>query len=87
MRSVICGPPPCTTTGFMPDEPHEHDVLREQVGERGVVHGVAAVLDDDGRPRELADVRQRLGEDSLPCVAAISARRRCSHDVPMFSSM
>ena len=29
------------------DEAHEHDVLREQVGERGVVHGVAAVLDDD----------------------------------------
>ena len=45
------------------DEAHEHDVLREQVGERGVVHGVAAVLDHDGLARELPDVRQRLGED------------------------
>ena len=45
------------------DEAHEHDVLREQVGERGILHRVAAVLDDDGLARELADVRQRLGED------------------------
>ena len=44
-------------------EPHEHDVLREQVGERRVVHRVAAVLDHDGPAGELADVRQRLGED------------------------
>ena len=34
-----------------PDEAHEHDVLREQVGERGVVHRVPAVLDDDGPAR------------------------------------
>ena len=46
------------------DEAHEHDVLGEQVGEGGVLHGVAAVLDDDGLARELADVRQRLGEDA-----------------------
>ena len=53
------------------DQPHEHDVLREQVGERGILHRVAAVLDDDGLARELADVRQRLGEDRrlLPRVA------------------
>ena len=44
------------------DEPHEHDVLREEIGERGVFHRVAAVLDHDGLARELPDVRQRLGE-------------------------
>ncbi len=32
------------------DEPHQHDVGREQVGELGVLHRVAAVLDDDGPP-------------------------------------
>ena len=31
MRSLICGPPPCTTTGRMPDRAHQHDVLGEQV--------------------------------------------------------
>ena len=49
-----------------PDEPHEHDVLGEQVGERGVFHGVAPVLDHDGLARELADVRQRFGEHTRP---------------------
>ena len=46
------------------DEAHQHDVLREEVGERGVFHRVAAVLDHHRLARELADVRQRLGEDA-----------------------
>ena len=36
MSSLICGPPPCTTTGRMPTSAHEHDVLGEQ-GERVVL--------------------------------------------------
>ena len=60
------------------DEVHEHDVLREQVRERRVLHGVAAVLDDHGTARELADVGQRLGQDRglLVGVAHTLGRRR-----------
>ncbi len=46
-------------------EPHaakEHDVLGEGALEGVVGHGVAAVLDDDGLPRELGKPRQRLDE-------------------------
>ena len=39
------------------DQSHEHDVGREEIGERGIAHRVAAVLDHDGLARELADVR------------------------------
>ncbi len=41
----------------------QHHVLGEVVLQRGVGHGVAAVLDDDGLAVELADVGQRLGQD------------------------
>ena len=49
--------------GVHADEAHEDDVLGEELGEAGLLHGVAAVLDDDGAAGELADVRERLGED------------------------
>ena len=65
------------------DEAHEHDVLREQVGERGVVHGVAAVLDDDGACR--ANSRM-YGSASARIDCLLEDRRGADHDVPMFSS-
>ena len=52
---------------------HDHRVHADQLHERHIPgegglqvlvhHGVAAVLDDDGPSLELADVRQRLGQD------------------------
>ena len=66
MRSPIWGPPPCTTTGRMPDGVHQHDVLGEAVGQVRVDHGVAAVLHDDGGAEEAPDVGQRLDEDAGP---------------------
>ena len=66
-------------------EAHEHDVLREEVRERGIVHRVAAVLDHDGLARELPDVRQRLGQDRGLLLDARIVE--VDHqDVPMFSS-
>ena len=70
--------------GVHPDEAHEHHVLGEQLGEAGLLHGVAAVLDDDRAAGELPDVRERLREHR-------GLRRRVEgalvdHDVPRFSS-
>ena len=45
------------------DQLEQHHVLGEVLLQRGVGHGVAAVLDDDGLAVELADVGQRLGQD------------------------
>ena len=45
------------------DQLEQHHVLGEVLLQRRVGHGVAAVLDDDGLAVELADVRQRLGQD------------------------
>src|SRR5437764_12994852 len=70
---------------------HEHDVLREQVGERRVFHRVPAVLHDDGLAGELLDVRQRLGQDRRPLHgvarrAFLGGSRPSAHEVPMFST-
>ena len=75
--------------GIHPDEPHQHDVLREQVRERGIVHGVPAVLDHHGPAAELPDVRERLGQDRGLVVRRRQAHVRPggAHDVPRFSSM
>ena len=68
-----------------PDEAHEDDVLREQFGEFGRLHRVAAVLHDDGATGELADVRERVGEDGGPFLGGGGAL--VGHEVPRFSSM
>src|SRR5262249_26884074 len=74
--------------GVHADQPHEHDILREELGERRILHRVAAVLDHDGLARELADVRQRLGENGRfragVTDTGIGVR---AHDVRRFSSM
>ena len=62
-RSPICGPPPCTITGFMPTSfsittSRANPALSVWLG-----HRVAAVLDDDGLVVEAPDVRKRFGED------------------------
>ena len=75
MRSVICGPPPCTTTGFMPTSRMSTTSVANRSASVGVVHRVAAVLDHDGLARELADVRQRLGEDDAPSRPRSRTRR------------
>ena len=62
-RVSICGPPPCTTTGFMPTSFSSTTSSREAVLQRRLGHGVAAVLDDDRLAVEPADVRQRLRQD------------------------
>jgi hypothetical protein len=67
------------------DEPHEDDVLREELRELGRIHGVPAVLHDDGAARELPDVGQRVGEDGRPFLGGGGAL--VGHDVPRFSSM
>jgi hypothetical protein len=59
----ICGPPPCTTTGFMPTSLSSTTSSAKSGLQRRVGHGVAAVLDDQGLAVELADVGQRLGQD------------------------
>ena len=43
-----------------PDVLEQHDVARELLAQRRVLHRRAAVLDDDGAAVELADVGQRL---------------------------
>ena len=78
--------------GVHADEPHEHDVGREQLGELGVLHRVTAVLDHDRLARELPDVRQRLGEDvrlvaGVLHTGGLPASREVAHDVRRFSSM
>ena len=74
------------------DETHEHDVGGEEIRECRIGHRVAAVLDHDGLARELADIRQRFGEDDrlLPrrshaLVGTCDGFR--GHDVRRFSSM
>jgi hypothetical protein len=49
--------------GPQADLAQEHHVLREGALEVVVDHGVAAVLDDDERPREPLQPGQRLDED------------------------
>ena len=61
-------------------------VLREQLGEGGIVHRVAAVLDDDRLAGELLDVRERFGQDAGLGVRITSAGV-VHYDVPVFSSM
>ena len=62
-RSPICGPPPCTITGFMPTSFSITTSRAKPAFSDGLGHRVAAVLDDDGLVVEALDVRQRLGED------------------------
>src|SRR5262249_22222238 len=71
-------------------EPHQHDMGRKQLGYFRFLHRVTAVLDDDGLARELADVRQRIGEDVRLLPRVLHTRRdvdRLAHDVRRFSSM
>ena len=70
--------------GVHADEAHEDDVLGEEVGEAGLFHRVAAVLDHDGGAGELADVREGLGENGRLRGGVEGAF--VDHDVPMFSS-
>ena len=48
------------------DGVHQHDVLGEGGRQRGIDHGVAAVLHDDDAAPEPLDVRQRLDEHRGP---------------------
>jgi hypothetical protein len=70
------------------DEAHQHDILGEQIRKSRVLHGVPAVLDDYGLARELADVRERLGEDGRLGAGVADTRIGLrAHDVRRFSSM
>ena len=57
---VMSGPPPWTTTGFIPTYFSKHHVARELLLERGVGHRRAAVLDHHRLAVELPDVRECL---------------------------
>ena len=48
------------------DEVQQDNVERERLLEVSLVHGGAAVLDDNGLPPELPDVRERFHEDLDP---------------------
>src|SRR5680860_1557685 len=80
---------PVHDDGIHPHEAHEHDVLCEETREVWIVHGVAAVLDDDGTATELTDVRERLRQDvglrarDLVAIDSLGI----AHEVPRFSSM
>jgi hypothetical protein len=50
--------------GIDPDVLEDHDVARELLAQRGVLHRRPAVLDHHGLAVELADVWQRLEERS-----------------------
>ena len=83
----ICGPPPCTTTGFMPTSLSSTTSRAKSALSDVVGHGVAAELDDDGPAVEALDVGQRLGED-----ARLLRRRgvvvgRCVHDRPILQNL
>ena len=56
-------PPPWTSTGFTPENLQKHDVGHDLGGQLGVLHGRAAVLDDDGLARHLLEPRHGLVED------------------------
>ena len=59
----ICGPPPCTTTGKMPQVRRKTMSSAKARRQRVVDHRVAAVLDHDDVAVELLEPRQRTGED------------------------
>ena len=74
--ALICGPPPCTTTGPQPGVAQEDDVLGERRAQRLVGHRVAAVLDHDGRAVEALQPGQRLDQRrGLRRAAALRAVR------------
>src|SRR5262249_29620195 len=87
--------------GIDPDEVQEDDVERERLLEIRLLHGAAAVLDDDGLPAELPDVRERLQQDLDALVASpahrmyldrswsrVTSRRRCcTYSASMVSSL
>ena len=80
------------------DVAHEHDVLREEVGERRVFHRVAAVLDHDAScprtPGCTGSASARIAAFTMASLAVGGDTRRTAaarsdalgHDVPMFSS-
>ena len=71
----MSGPPPWTTTGFMPTYLSSTTSRANSSRSAGSVHRRAAVLDDDGLAVELADVRERLEQ------RGDVARRRSAHVV------
>ena len=66
MRAPICGPAAVHDDRVDADQVQEHHVQRERLLEVGVLHGGAAVLDDERLAAELPDVRQRLQQDLRP---------------------
>ena len=88
MRSVICGPPPCTTTGFMPTSRMSTTSWANRSASAGSSIAWPPYLITTVAPGELADVRQRLGEDRAPSARAIARAVAdvVASDVPMFSS-
>ena len=62
----ICGPPPCTTIGLTSDCFSKRDVARKGLAERGVAHGMAAVLHDDGLVLVALHIGQRCRKQRAP---------------------
>ena len=77
-RSLICGPPPCTTTGRMPTcriSTMSCAKSAKASSSRCSGQRVASVLDDDHLVGEATDVRQCLDQR---CGAVGRGGRRCS---------
>ncbi len=88
-HGLICGPPPCTTTGLIAACSSSTMSRAKGAGELLVAHGVAAVFHHDGFLVVALHIGQRLGQDPglvgrrgvhghFLCDVSRGARRRCS---------
>ena len=75
MRSLICGPPPCTTTGFMPTRRISTTSCANRSASAGSSIAWPPYLMTTVAAGELPDVGQRLGEHRAPSRSDLPRRR------------
>ena len=73
--ALICGPPPCTTTGLTPTCFSKRDVAAELLCQVLLAHRVATVLHHDGGAGVATQKRQRLGQHAGPLGGSTRGRR------------
>ena len=75
ISSVICGPPPCTTTGLMPTGSSSTTSWAKLSLSSVALHRVAAVFDYEGLAAKALDIGQRLDQHLGSIVDRIFAPR------------